>query len=111
MAAILAAAGGEGGVVQLGGGQQPRGRFTQRRRAGFADCTAHEHPAAFLAPFGQPGVAQDADMARHARLTLPQHLREFAHRQLHMGQQAHDAQPRRVGQRAHEGIDPHLKSI
>ena len=61
-----------------------------------------EHPAAFLAALGEPGVAEDLDMARHARLALPEHLRELADRQLHRAQQREDAQPRRVGKRTED---------
>ena len=62
-----------------------------------------EHPAAFLAPFGETGVTEDLHMARHPRLTLPQHLRQLADRQLHRAQQRQDAQARRVGQGPKDG--------
>ena len=62
-----------------------------------------EHPAAFLAPLGEPRVAQDLDVPAHARLALAQHLRELAHAQLHRAEQREDAQPRRIRQRAEDG--------
>ena len=52
MAAVFAAARGKGGVIAFGHGQQPGGGGTQRRRAGFTDRAAQEHPAAFLSAFG-----------------------------------------------------------
>ena len=58
-----------------------------------------EHPASLLAPLEHPGVGEDLEMARDARLALPEHLRQLAHRQLHQPQQHHDAQPGRVGER------------
>ncbi len=105
--AVLGTACGERGVVGFGDGEQPCGGSPQRRRAVLAHRLAHEHPAAFLAPFRQPGIAQDADMARNARLALAEHLRQFADRQFHGAEQAHDAQPGVVGKRAQEGVDLH----
>ena len=61
-----------------------------------------EHPASFLAAFGEAGVAQDLHMARDARLALPQHLRELTDRQFHRAQQRENAQPRRIRQRAED---------
>ena len=83
-------------------------RCAAREGPARADRALEEHPAAFLAPLGEPGIAEDADVARDPRLALPQHLREFAHRQLHVRQQAHDAQPCRVGKRAQERVDLHF---
>ena len=40
-----------------------------------------------------------SDMARHARLALPEHLRELADGQLHRPQQRQDAQPAGIGKR------------
>ena len=55
-------------------------------------------------------------MARHARLALPEDLRQFADRQLHHPQQREDAQPRRVGQRLEavgkrKGCESRVKDI
>ena len=108
-AAILGATRGKGGVVGLGGGQQPRRGGAERRGAILADGAAQEHPGALLAPFGKARVAQDANMARDARLALPQHLRELPHRELHVREQAHNAQPGAVSERAQEGIDLHCE--
>ena len=38
-------------------------------------------------------------MARHARLALPEELRQFADRQFHRSQQREDAQPAGIGER------------
>ena len=58
-----------------------------------------EYPAAFLAPLDDAGVGQDAQVARHARLALPKHLRQFANRQFHVAKQRQDAQPAGIGKR------------
>ena len=58
-----------------------------------------EHPAALLAPLEHAGIGEDLQVARHARLALPEHLRQLADRQLHQPQQRDDAQPGRVGKR------------
>jgi hypothetical protein len=63
------------------------------RRAGrLGNGRAQEHPATFAPPLRQAGIAQDLHMARHTRLALPEHLRQFAHGQLHAGQKPHDTQ-------------------
>ena len=111
MAAVLGTAGGELGIVAFGSGKQARGGGAHRRGGPLGDARPQEHPAAFLAPFGETGVAQDAHVARDARLALPEHLGKLADGELHRAEQAHDAQPGRVGQRAQEGIDPHSRAI
>ena len=58
-----------------------------------------EHPAAFLAALEHSRVGENLEVARHARLALPEHLRQFADRQLHHPQQRQDAQPGRIGKR------------
>ena len=98
------------GVV-LAGGEQAGDRAAQRRRPVGADGDVQEHPGAFPATLGQPGVAQDLDVARDARLALPEHLGQLAHRQLHVGEQPHDAQPRRIGERAQGGFELHGSGI
>ena len=59
-----------------------------------------ENPAAFLAPRGKTGIGKNLHMARNARLALPQHLCQLAHRQLHRAQQHENAQARRIGKGA-----------
>ncbi len=86
----------------------PRGRALrrpaiQRRRHRLHRLTIaqrDEDPAAFLAALGQFGIDQNLHMATDARLALPQHLRQFAHRQLHRAQQRQYAQPRRIAEGA-----------
>ena len=63
VAAVLGAAGGEGGVVAFRHGEQPRGGAAHRRGAVFSHGAAQEYPAAFLAALGQ-GLAQGARTAR-----------------------------------------------
>jgi len=50
-------------VVALAQVKQMRHRRAQRRSPTIADCGAQEHPGPFLAPLGQPGIAQDPNMA------------------------------------------------
>ena len=105
--AIFCAAGGEGAVLVFGDGEQARCRIAQWRGQTFTDRIAQEHPATLLAPLGKARIAQDANVARDAWLALTEYLREFAHCQLHVSQQAHDAQPGKVRQGAQGGFDPH----
>jgi hypothetical protein len=110
MAPVLGAARGESGIVMLGSGQQAGGGPAQRRRGKIAilgNGAFQKDPTALLAPLGKPRIAEDFDMARHTRLALPQHLRQFTHSQLHRRKQAHDAQPRGVCQRAEDRVDLH----
>ena len=85
----------------------------QRFRAGVRPAVdQHEHrlypvrvrerqedPAALLAPLQDPGIGEDLQVARDARLALAKDLRQLAHRQLHLPEQREDAQPGRVGER------------
>ena len=78
---------------------RPSGRAAGRAaRSARRGAEAEEHPAPLLAPLGEAGVDQDLDVARDARLALPEHLRELADRKLHRAQQRQDAKPRRIGQ-------------
>ena len=111
MPPVLVAARGKAGVLVLARREQPRRRRAQRAGTAFGNRAAQEHPRSLAPPLGQHGIAQDFHMARDARLALPQHLRQFAHRQLHVGQQPHDPQPGRVRQRAQGGFKLHRKGI
>ena len=111
MPPVFAAARGKLGVTFFCHREQIGGGSAQGRGPARADRAAQEHPAAFFAALGQGCIAQDPHMTRDARLALPQHLRQFADRQLHRGEQAHDAQPGRVSQCAQGGIDPHCAII
>ena len=104
LGAVGLAQGGEGGFVRFGEREQVLHRIDHRPR-GFA--LPQEHPAAFAPAFGETRVAQDADMARDARLALTQHLREFAHGKLHRAEQAGDAQPGRITQSLEDVLDHH----
>ena len=57
--------------------------------------------------FDETGGAQYPNMARYARLALPEDLRHFAHRQLHRAEQAHDSQARPVRQSPKDRLDVH----
>src|SRR3546814_9890620 len=59
-----------------------------------------EYPASLAQPFDDSGLDQYADMARHARLTLVEHDRQFADRQFHLAQERDDSQPGRIGNSA-----------
>ena len=107
MAPVFGALRGKLRVVAFGHGQQLRGRRAKRRGAARADGAAQEHPAAFLAPFSQPSIAQDPNMAGNPRLALSQHLCQFSHSQFHCGKQPHNPKPGWVRERAQGGIDQH----
>ena len=53
-----------------------------------------ERPGALALPLGEPGVDQQLQMARDARLRLAEDADEFADRQLGLAEQAEQAQPR-----------------
>ena len=55
-----------------------------------------EHPAALPEALEQPGLGQDPQVARDARLALPQDLDELAHRPLALRADRQQPQPRRV---------------
>ena len=71
----------------------------EQRRHAIRLGKRQEYPAAFLAPLEHTGVGEDLQMARHSRLALAEHQRQFADRQLHPPQQREDAQPGGVGKR------------
>ena len=117
----LVPAAGDIGEVAVGGvralspdGLDPRGiRGEQRLGRGIGpaiDQREHrldplrigqrqEHPAAFLAALENSRIGENLEVARDARLALPQDLRELANRKLHQPQERDDAQPGRVGKR------------
>ena len=61
-----------------------------------------KHPASLLAPLRQSGIAQDTDVARNTRLALAEDLCKLPDRELHVGQQPHDTQARRIGKRTQD---------
>ena len=81
------------------GGDEMAGQ--RARRAARAE--AIEDPAAFAKAVEKTRLAQQLQMARHARLALPEDLRQFADRQLAAGAQNQEAQSRRLGHRAQGG--------
>src|SRR3546814_9262900 len=72
----------------------------------FRSCggDTQEDPASLAPPLDDPRLDEDTDMARYARLALVEHDREFADRKLHLAQQRHDSQSRRVRESA-ENVD------
>ena len=46
-------------------------------------------------------------MTRHARLALPENLRDLPNGQFDRAEQSHDPQPGRIGQRLKDGFDCH----
>src|SRR5213082_2450933 len=90
-----------GELAQVLGQSQPRvsrhlkilsdAGVLERRKEGSWVFLTLEYPAAFLAALQHPGVGQDLEVARDARLALPEHLRKLPHRQLHPPQQGEDA--------------------
>ena len=70
------------------------------QRAGRAPRTeAIEDPAAFAKPVEEARFAQELQVAGHARLALPEDLRQLADGQLAAGAQHKEAQPGRFGDR------------
>ena len=62
------------------------------RAAGFGQ--PEERPGALAEALDQPGLDQKLEMARDARLRLPQDLGQVGHRQLGLAEQHQDAQAR-----------------
>jgi hypothetical protein len=60
-----------------------------------AGAQAIEHPTALAKAVEQSGIAQQLQMPRHARLALPEDLRQFADRQLAARAQNQEPQPGR----------------
>ncbi len=107
-AAVGFAQGGKGGFFGFSEGKQALHRFDHR---GARFALAQEHPAAFTATFGEARIAEDADMPRHARLALAEHLCQLAHGQFHRPEQAGNAQPGRIAQRLEDVLDHHCADI
>ena len=57
-----------------------------------------KHVGAFRQALDEMRVGKQFEVAADARLALAEHLDEFGHGQLAAGQEAGDAQPRRLGQ-------------
>ena len=87
-------------------GSRQRNQVARQRSRAAALAQPEERPRAFAEALDQPGFGQQPQMPRDARLRLPQNVGEVGHRQLGLGQQRHDAQPRLFAgglQRAVEG--------
>ena len=67
-----------------------------------------ERPGPLALSLGQPGVDQQLEMARNARLRLAEDGDELAHRQLGLAEQAEQPQPRNLArrfQRVEQGVE------
>ena len=67
---------------------------------GLARAEPVEHPTPLARAVEQPGIAEELQMARDARLALTEDLRQFGDGQLPAGAQHEKAQPRRLRRRA-----------
>ena len=66
---------------------------------------AEERPRAFAEALDQPGLGQQLEMARDARLRLAQDVGEIGDGQLGLGQQREHAQPRLLAGRLERGVE------
>ena len=87
-----AARGRAASVASSGSSRAISSRASVARAAPLAQT--EEGPRAFAEALDQPGFRQQPQMARDARLRLAQDVGEFGDRQLRLGQQGQDAQPR-----------------
>ena len=92
---------GDGGVV----GIEPRDQFARQRRRAAALAQPEERPGALAEALDQPGLGQQPQMPRDARLRLAQDVGEVGDRQLGLGQQRHDAQPRLLAGRLEGAVE------
>ena len=77
-------------------GVEPRDQLARERRVAAALGKPEESPRALAEPLDQPGLGQKLQMARNPRLRLPQNVGEVRHRQLGLGQERQNTQPRRL---------------
>ena len=87
--------------------------ISARASAAPPPCSASRKKAQvpFAETLDQPGLGQELEMARDARLRLPQDVGEIGHGQFGLGQQREDAQPRLLAcglERRIEGIETEL---
>ena len=80
----------DGGVV----GIEALDELTRERRAAAALAEPEEGPGALAEALDQPGLGEQPQVPRDARLRLPQNVGEVGDRQLGLGKQRDDAQPR-----------------
>ena len=69
-------------------------------RAGAGRGRAVVDPVLLAETIQQPGIAEQLEMPRDARLALPDHLADLTDRQLGARQQREQPQPRGLGGRA-----------
>ena len=86
-------------------GIEPRDQRARELGAAAALGQAEERPGALAEALDQAGFGQQLEMARDARLRLAQDLGEVGDRQLGLGQQRQDAQPRGLAGRLERGVE------
>ncbi len=79
-------------------GDEPLGRAARA-----AARQAIEHPVGLAEAVEQPGLAQQFQVARHARLALAENVGQLAHGQLALGAQRQKPEPGRLGGGAQGG--------
>ena len=90
-----------GRVVGVEAGDQRAGELGARATLGEAE----ERPGAFAEALDQPGLDQEPEMARDARLRLPQDLGQVGDRQFGLGEQRQHAQARVLAGRFERGVE------
>ncbi len=82
-----------GGRCRSSGGQDG----AQDLGRGGALAEAEEGPGAFAVPLDEPGLGQELEMARDARLRLAEDIGQVGHRELALGKQRQHPQPGFLG--------------
>ena len=81
---------------RIAGVEQLRERFAERGTVAFAGA-AIERPARFAMALHQPGLGQELQMARDARLRLAEDFGQVRDRELRLAEQREQAQARILG--------------
>ena len=92
-------------------GIEPRDQLARELGAAAVLAEAEEGPGAFAEPLDQAGLGQQLEMARDARLRLAQDVGEIGDRQLGLGEQRQDAQPRRLAGRLEGAVERHERQL
>ena len=90
---------------RVGGVEPRRPGARDQLGAGAVLGEAEEGPGALAEALHQPGLGQQLEMARDARLRLAQDVGEIRDRQLGLGEQRQDAQPRLLARRLEGGVE------
>ncbi len=84
---------------------EPRDELARELGAAAALAQPEERPGAFAEALDQAGLGQELEMARDARLRLAQDVGEVGDRELGLGEQRQDAQPRRLAGRLEGAVE------